>query len=320
MVQEYTAGAASDDKARAGPSVGDVDIIVAAFNAHRWVCDAIDSALAQTYARVRVVVVDDGSTDGTADLLRGRYGARIDVIESPHRGLAAARNEGIRSTSGEFLQFLDADDLLSTTKIEQQIARFRADPACALVHCAFDQFDDGVPGSRRPAPPSFVLKCEGQDPWRALLSGNFIPPLTPLVRRDAVTEAGGFDESLEACEDYDLWLRLAAHGCRFSYLPKVLASYRLHPDSMSQNRVRQLSSTIAVHRRVTDRGRCLAGDERSIVRRYRAEIHEQLSVEWRRQGARVQAIRHAITAACYRPSEATRILAQALRVSVSGTT
>ncbi len=288
-----------------------VSVIIPSFNARPWICEAVDSALAQSHSPVQVLVVDDGSNDDSLAVVRSRYGDRVLVVATEHRGLAAARNTGLRRAGGEFVQFLDADDCLDAEKIRLQMEVLAASQDCALVHADFDTFHDGRPGVRHSSPDAYRRKSRETDAWWALLSGNFIPVLTPLVRRAAITEVGGFDETLQACEDYDLWLRMAARGMRFAYLPKILASYRTRPHSLSADRERQLRATILVHARAARLKGGLSGSERALFRRHQAELREQLALQLMAGGRRGAALPWLLTAGCFQPRDAGRLLFEA---------
>ena len=114
-----------------------VSIVIPTFNRRRFVTEAIDSALNQTHARCQVIVVDDGSRDGTADFLRQQYGERIVLVEQANQGPGIARNSGIKAASGEFIQFLDADDQLHSQKIEIGLDVFRRRPEVSVVYTHF---------------------------------------------------------------------------------------------------------------------------------------------------------------------------------------
>ena len=202
-----------------------VSIIIPTYNMRQWIGEAIDSALAQTYPNCKIIVVDDGSTDGTGEYLRERYGERIRYIYQPNRGRGAARNHGLRMADGEYTQFLDADDLILPEKIASQVAFLDAHPeyAAAYCHCLvfFDEDKDHPwdwPGQKAYCSGN-ILEREIHEP--------FLLPVMILVRREWVGRVGGLDETLRSNEDWDLWLRIAHAGGQFKYLPgPALAMYR----------------------------------------------------------------------------------------------
>ncbi|MEJ2216106.1 MAG: glycosyltransferase [Gemmatimonadota bacterium] len=224
-----------------------VSVIVPAYQQRRWVAEALDSVLAQTYPRIEVIVVDDGSTDGTGDLVRDRFGDAVRVVRQANQGLAAARNAGLALARGELIQFLDADDRLAPDKIALQVQALAGHPEYDVAYCDYAFFPDTPPRARRgvPTPPA-----EGSgELLERLLEGNFIASHAALLRRTALRDVGGFDPALRGAEDYDLWLRLAVSGCRFLHTPGAHALYRSRPDSLSSDDVRQVTWTLRVLRR-----------------------------------------------------------------------
>jgi glycosyltransferase involved in cell wall biosynthesis len=201
-----------------------VSAVVPVHNGERFVAEAIESVLAQTYAPLECVVVDDDSTDGTAAVL-DRFGGRIVRVASSARNAAAARNAGVAAARGELLAFLDADDLWEPAKIERQVELMRSDGGLGLVYCGLAFVgEDGRPlGSASPPEPAAALR-------NTLLSE---PPFvglaqTGLVRRTAFEACDGFDTSMRRAEDGDLTWRLAARF-RVAAVPEPLARYRHHP-------------------------------------------------------------------------------------------
>jgi hypothetical protein len=182
-----------------------VSVIVPVHNGAEFVAEAVDSALAQTHRETEVVVVDDGSTDATPSIL-ARYGSRLTVIRQPNRGLAAARNRALQTARGELVGLLDADDRWDARCLELGIARLAGcDRSVVGAFCGWRHIDRvGRPLLGAPAPR------RGTFGLRELVVHCFFHPSTVLLRRDDVLAAGGFDETLPAVEDWDLWLRLAA--------------------------------------------------------------------------------------------------------------
>jgi hypothetical protein len=219
-----------------------VSVVIPVFNMARWVGDAIESALAQTVPAgdVEVIVVDDGSTDESAAVAR-RYAPRVRLVQQPNRGLPAARNAGVRASRGRFLCFLDADDRILPEKTAVQLACFAARPDVGLVYGGWRYVDE----AGRPLPERGWSPHEG-DVLEPLLVGNLICVHAALVRREPVERAGGFDESLTAVEDWDLWLRTAREGLRWAVVDEVVAEYRMRADAMHQDPDRMSSNTLRV--------------------------------------------------------------------------
>ena len=214
-----------------------VSVVVPCFNQARFLSATIDSCLAQTLPAVEVIVVNDGSTDDTAIVATAAAtrDARVRVISTANRGLGAARNRGLAEARGEFVNLLDADDLLHPKKLAMQAAVLRDNPDIGLVVCDVDTFD--VNGHAIPDAPRIHLeRLLDPDAWfDTLLAGGLFPPHVPLVRRSLIEGIGGFseDRALAGHADYLVWLQLAASGARLHVLDTPLASYRRTAGSMS---------------------------------------------------------------------------------------
>ena len=200
-----------------------MSIIVPCHNGARFLAEALDSALAQTHPAVEVIVVDDGSIDDTPSVL-GRYAGRVRVIRQRNRGPSAARNAALDVARGDYVAFLDADDRFLPDKVARQAGVLDARPDVGLVYSGWRFIDEDGRVLRGEGTP----RGEG-DLLPALLLGNPIHPLAAVVRRTLVAEAGGFDESLRGCEEWDLFLRLSRRGMRWASVEAVLGEYRIHP-------------------------------------------------------------------------------------------
>ena len=222
--------------ARAGASVS---IIITTFNHARFLADAIRSALAQTVPPLEVIVVDDGSTDDPAAVVAGFPGVRM--IRQHNQGLAAARNAGWRAAAGDHVVFLDADDRLLPNALALNLQQLSRSPDCALVFGGYRWID--VEG--RPVGDPEVPLAVGDNAYERFLEGNCVGMhATVMYRRDVIDEVGGFEERLRACEDYDLYLRVARRH-RISATPECLAEYRRHDSNMSGNLPLMLASALA---------------------------------------------------------------------------
>lgn len=201
-----------------------VSIIIPTCNMRRLVGEAIDSALAQTYPHVEVIVVDDGSTDGTGDYMQQRYGQRVRYSYQPNQGRGAARNRGLRLAEGDYIQFLDADDLLYAHKLEAQVSFLETHPENAAVYGnVLVAYEDDMEHPWAPELQAFYVSGDilEQEIHQPFLWTNAV-----LVRRAWVERVKGFDEALRSNEDWDLWLRIAAGG-QFAYLQgEAVALYR----------------------------------------------------------------------------------------------
>jgi glycosyltransferase involved in cell wall biosynthesis len=218
-----------------------VSVIIPTYQRANIVSQAIKSVLAQTYQDYEIIVVNDGSTDNTPEAL-GQFGNEIKIIHQTNQGLSAARNTGIRASQGDYIAFLDDDDLWETHKLETQIPILESQHKIGLIYSDMFFFSgqDLLPGSYNtsyPTPPIQLL-------WN-LFYQNYIPVPTVVVRRECLDEVGLFDETLTSCEDYDLWLRIIAKF-PIHFVNDLLARYRLSENSMSQNIERMIFNCLRV--------------------------------------------------------------------------
>ncbi|MBI2569200.1 MAG: glycosyltransferase [Candidatus Schekmanbacteria bacterium] len=232
----------------AGTMADRVSIIIPCYNYARFLGDAVQSVLDQGERNVEIVIVDDGSTDDT-EAVSHRYGAAVRYVHQENAGLSAARNRGMRAASGDFLLFLDADDLLGPGALGRQLAFLQADPSCSVAVCRHRWFL-GVSGRGRiqPARGSWRLFRTALDAHLCFL--NIAPPNAFLIRRAVADAVGDFDVSLRACEDHDYWFRAALLGHAPRYDGGALVYYRRHGQSMSADVPRQLAHDRLMHQRV----------------------------------------------------------------------
>lgn len=207
-----------------------VSVIIPAYNKAEWTAQTVDSVLQQTYPNIEVIVVDDGSKDHTRQRL-SVYGDRIRYIYKDNGGACSARNEGIRQATGEFVAFLDCDDLYLEDKVAASVAYLRENPRFVFIHTAVNFIDDqnNVVGYRS-HPKS---RYEG---WIAqrLIFENYICNSTIVVRQEALQQAGFFDESFFMPADWDMWLRLAEVG-QVGFINRPLTQYRVSAHYIMNN-------------------------------------------------------------------------------------
>ena len=206
----------------------EVAVIVPCHNAARYLPRALDSVLAQTYPNFSLSVIDDGSTDETASVLRP-YAAYGSCIRQQRSGVAAARNRGISVSKGRYIAFLDADDYWLPTKLERQIELLEQNPGIGLVCSDCETIEKGknigayFSNGRVPAAGRL---------FELLARECFVFTPTVVVRRACLEEVGWFNESLEVSEDFDLWLRISARW-GVAVVPEVLAVREKRPDGLS---------------------------------------------------------------------------------------
>lgn len=199
-----------------------VSILIPCYNAERWIGDAVESALAQTGPEIEVLVVDDGSTDRSLDIVRS-FGSRIRVATGPNRGGNAARNQLLSMARGEWLQYLDADDYLLPDKIRDQWTWLTAYALDADVVFSPVILEHGVGPAARKEPLPIPAP---HDLW-VLLARWYLPQTGgPLWRKQAIVDAGGWKPDQPCSQEHELYLRLLMAGKRFAYCPHTGAVYR----------------------------------------------------------------------------------------------
>jgi glycosyltransferase involved in cell wall biosynthesis len=212
-----------------------VSVVLPVYNRERWIARAVDSVLAQTYRNVELIVVDDGSTDGTRGVLE-RYGDALTLLAQPRGGAYVARNLALRHARGELVAFIDSDDAWLPHRLARQVPLLGR-PEVGLV------FGDAlhVPHRRRTcfqvSPPARG-RAAARFAW-----ANFVPTITVLARRACIDEAGGFSEESALSCDYLLWFRIALRH-ELDYVDEIVAEYTVHPEGISYNLGRSLAARI----------------------------------------------------------------------------
>ncbi len=210
-----------------------VSVIIPAYNCEKFIHQTITSALNQTFKDIEVLIVDNGSTDGTAEIIKSIKDSRVHYFWQENRGVSSARNTAIKNSNAEFIALLDHDDLWMPDKLEKQLRLFEENPNLGLVFSDTIYFED----SRGDLYSSFsLIKPYRGNVFRQLLRENFILVATVLIRKDALLSLEEwFCENMGMVEDYDLFLRLA-YRYEFDYIDEPLAKYRLHSRQSSNVR------------------------------------------------------------------------------------
>lgn len=218
-----------------------VSVVIPTFQRAAVLREAIRSALVQREVPLEVLVVDDGSTDQTPELLAAQRDERLRWVRQENRGQAAARNRGIALSRAPWVAFLDSDNLWPADRLARQFGALARAPDVDVVYGISLELGGARRFGRAPARDGRALSEQ-------LLDGNFVPFNTSLVRREALRRVGGFDETLRSAEDYDLWLRLSADA-RFLFVDTVCAFYRISPDSISSDLERNFLANERIVRR-----------------------------------------------------------------------
>ena len=270
-----------------------VSVVVPCFNYGRHLQQCVQSLAVQTHTAWECIIVDDGSTDDTPSICAGlaRADPRVTFVRQENRGLSAARNTGLQRARGEFLQLLDADDLLEPRKLSSQVAHLEAHRGVDIVLGDVAFFDGAAPGRLRKwrregaTGETRPVRGQGEPVVAALVAGNICVVHAALLRRRVIESVGSFDESLRSHEDWEFWMRCALAGCNFDFISAAngRALVREHAVSMSRTRDTMLTSGIAVRERA--RGRLPPPLESQNELRL-ADLKCRLGIERVRQGRR----------------------------------
>ena len=207
-----------------------ISIVIPAYNAESTILETVESVQQQTFSDIEIILINDGSTDRTLELLQKIEDDRLKIFSYENGGLSVARNRGIANATGEFISFIDADDLWTPDKLELQLGALKSNPQAGVAYSWTYYF------SHDPQKDSYLgnsVNFSG-DVFTQLLLKNFMASSgsNPLIRRKAIESVGGFDPALNFCEDWDFYLRLAV-DCFFVVVPKYQIFYRQSVNSLS---------------------------------------------------------------------------------------
>ena len=227
-------------------SIPKVSVVIPVYNGQAFVADAIQSALAQSHTNMEIIAVNDGSPDGSLEILK-QFGDQITIVDQQNSGVASARNAGIEKSTGEYVAFLDQDDWWLPEKTQFQLDVFHVNKNIGLVHTAVNHIDAKTGANLPPLNPNsqpaeMVGNCFDQ-----LILGNPIYNSSVLVRRDVLDKVGNCDITLagNTIADYELWLRIAQQYS-FGYSERAVTCYRMHSDQGIWDRRAMLEAELRV--------------------------------------------------------------------------
>lgn len=282
-----------------------VSVIIPSYNRAAYIEAAINSALDQTYGSVEVIVVDDGSTDGSYEKLqqweeRGKL-VLLTHPERRNRGQSASINLGIQQATGSYIAILDSDDMFAKEKLADQVAFLEANPETGMVYGQGHAVD---------ADGNFLFKVPGDghqelsDPNRLLLDCYMALPGGSLVRRSVFEKAGLFEESFRAGQDHDMAIRIM-EATKCAYLPKLAFYYRKHDDSISVKGLeRRWLTGLEILRRANERYPYM----RSTIRKRKAVLQFRLGQTYWRERRKAKALPHLISSGLLDPARALMVL------------
>jgi len=283
-----------------------VSVIIPVYNRAELVAQAVASVLGQTFQDFELIVVDDGSTDGTWDKLLS-YGRKLRALRQDHRGAPAARNFGLRHAAGEYLAFLDSDDLWLPDKLARQVEYLDQHPEVALVHCdGWVVKGQEVPEHLNYLPTFYATRQPPHGPEAAarLMSAPISTPHI-LVRRQVVEKIGGFAEDLHLHEDADFYLRLLEARKQIGYVPEPLAIVRIPADAMPGPSLEYILESIEVQKRSLSRSTLLRPHLVPALGR----SHLLAGAALYQKGDRLGFLTHCLAAWSLRPRSLRRLLA-----------
>jgi len=207
-----------------------ISIIMPCYNAEQHIATSISSALNQSYQNIELIIVNDGSTDNSLNIIKSTEDSRLLIIDQTNGGVCKARNRGLNEAKGEYIAFLDADDTWDPQCLEKLFTVLNKQPEAVLAYCGWQNV--GQPGAR--GQPFIPPDYETPDKIKTLFAGCRWPIHATLSRRTPLLDTGGFDVRLKNAEDYALWLELADRG-PIVLVPEILAFYHFHSDLQASN-------------------------------------------------------------------------------------
>jgi len=204
-------------------------IIIPAYNAIKYLPETLESVLKQSFTDFEVLIIDDGSHDNIVEWSTEIKDPRVKLFSQKNQGVSAARNLGIKNATGEYIAFLDADDLWESTKLEKQLQYFHKNPYPGLVHTEMVLIDEESKSLGR----KFTSNVEG-NALKELLEQNTIVTSSVIVRRSCLETVGNFDKNLTSSEDWELWVRIAS-VYPIALIKEPLVFYRQHPNNTTKN-------------------------------------------------------------------------------------
>ena len=290
-----------------------ISVVIPTYNSRHFVGRAITSSLGQTLPPAEIIVIDDGSTDGTREFIQKEFGDRVVYLYQDNQGEGAARNAGIQASSGEWLSFLDADDWWVPEKLELQMAQIEKYPTASMVACGASYCSlDGEEMSQIHLPKPFTART-----IREGLKLHSIFPVSTLVRREVFDRVGGFAEGLPLGADREMWARVAAQY-EVVGVDEPLLKITDHPASMSSDPERIIYYGPVVNRKVL---KTLGSSstverlkDRLILRKADAEMYQSAAYLYIQRGEDVRAAQNVIRSLSRWPMPRARVYRLALRM------
>ena len=270
-----------------------VSVIIHTYNNEKFIAETVESVLNQTYKDYEIVVVDDGSVDGTRDALKP-YMQKIRYHYKENGGIASAKNAGIKLSQTEYVAFLDHDDLWVPDKLQLQMEHFSENPQIGLVYAKYTSFRDGKELRTKPE--------KGYSGWifKELLSKSFIQTSTVVVKRECLDAVGPYDETFSLGDEYDMFLRIA-RKFQCGFVDKGLTRYRVHDTNASNNDFLFDNENLGVYKKIYNNFTDLDGVEKKILRKRIARYSMKVAEGLYRQGKQEESKKYQMEANNYLP-------------------
>jgi len=270
-----------------------VSVIIHTYNNEKFIAETVASVLNQTYKDYEIIVVDDGSVDGTRDVLMP-YMQKIRYHYKENGGIASAKNAGIGLSQAEFVAFLDHDDLWVPDKLQLQMEHFNENPQIGLVYAKYTSFRDGKELRTKPE--------KGYSGWifKELLAKSFIQTSTVVVKRECLDAAGPYDETFSLGDEYDMFLRIA-RKFQCGFVDKGLTRYRVHDTNASNNDFLFDNENLGVYKKVYNNFTDIDGVEKKILRKRIARYSMKVAEGLYRQGKQEESKKYQMEANNYLP-------------------
>jgi glycosyltransferase involved in cell wall biosynthesis len=221
---------------------GKISVVMPTHNRAHFLKTSIESVLIQTYENFELIIIDNNSTDNTSDILRDYNDKRIKYVKNnENRGCGGARNQGIELARGDYITFPDSDDELISTKFEKQLEKFHVlSNKFGLVYCGFCYASYKTGQSFK-----YIVPELHGNIYNNLLEKNIFPVHAPIIKRECFERCGILDTSLPACEDWDIWIRIARYY-EFAFVPDILAKYNIHGEQMATDMESMISARASI--------------------------------------------------------------------------
>ncbi len=226
-----------------------VTVVIPTYNRADFILESVNSVLSQSFQDFEILIVDDGSTDDTLQIIQGLNNPRIRVLPQVHQGVSAALERGWQEARGKYIGRVDSDDVWLPTLLETLVPIMERDANVGVAYARAQGMDEtGRPLAQLVGAPE---RFPGET-LKSLLYGDFVTPMAVVIRRTAIQQAGGYDESLIGNEDWDLWIRIARKDS-IAYVPEIRARYRFHTHNLTRTSSDRMTRLMQDRIRVLDK-------------------------------------------------------------------